>query len=139
MTFPPSTCLSIDGLILDLFVGCDEEERAKKQPIEIDVWILLSPMPVGCVSDDLSETICYRECVECIQKAVEERRFQLIEHLAYHIHKALKKAYSSNADFAVRVKKVHCPVKEVTKGVSFTYYPHKETETPKPSRGWDWE
>ena len=37
MNFPVATAISIEGLQLDLFVGCNAEERGVRQPMEIDL------------------------------------------------------------------------------------------------------
>jgi dihydroneopterin aldolase len=112
----------VEGLRLDLFVGCLPEEKLQRQPVDIDFFLFFLDPPQGCISDHLEETICYAHCVEVIRKMVYKKHFHLIEHLGAQIHAALVNSVPKEVFIQVRVTKVHPPLHEIKKGVSFTYF-----------------
>jgi len=133
--------LSIEELVLELFVGWTDEERKKKQPIQIDLSIFFPRAPLGAVSDELKDTVCYDTCVEKIREVATKKPFHLIEHLAYEIHTALTKELPMHLDLMVKVRKMEPPIPGL-RAVSFTFFPSKnksENEEKKTSRSWDWE
>ncbi len=139
MTLPFSIHLAIERLQLDLRVGCEEEERREAQPIEIDVYLYMAKMPLGAISDELKDTICYAKCMEIISTTASKKEFQLIEHLAYEIHSALKKELPMTLEISVKVRKIHPPLPYKMDGVSFTYFPQRAPEEKKVTRRWDEE
>lgn len=113
--------LSINGLELDLFIGCNPEERLYRQPVAIDVVLFFVNPPKGCISDAILDTVCYARCIEKIRDTATRKHFQLIEHLAYEIHSALSEELPKEVAVRISVTKLTPPLPEVKKGVSFTY------------------
>ena len=106
MTLPVSIHLAIERLQLDLPIGCEAEERSERQPIEVDVCLYMPKVPLGAISDELKDTICYAKCKEIISAAAYKKEYRLIEHLAYEIHSALKKELPMHLEISVKVRKV---------------------------------
>ena len=81
--------------------------------------------PLGIKTDQLSDTVCYAGIVEHVQHLVQNKRFNLIEHLAGCIHDAICTLVTkSNIPLSllkVTVCKMAPPVPGIHGGVSFTY------------------
>jgi dihydroneopterin aldolase len=82
-------------------------ERELGQTFEVDVEIS-SNLEAAASSDDLSQTIDYREIYHLVKEVVVGEEFQLLEALAGAILEALSGRY--RADVLVRVRKPHPPL-----------------------------
>ena len=116
--------LAVNKLRMNLYIGCDPRERAFRQPIDIDITFILSKLPRGCFTDQLSDVICYRDLILLLQKQCYDKEFNLIEHLAYTmasiIKDHIKEKTAQLASLEVKVTKIQPPVENVLEGVSFT-------------------
>jgi dihydroneopterin aldolase len=65
-----------------LCIGCTEEERAKPQPIDVDVSIRLNNPPTGAQTDNLEDTFCYQRLLEGLKDMAQSTTFHLLERLA---------------------------------------------------------
>ena len=73
--------IRIKDLKLRTIIGCNDWEREKKQNIVIN--IVIETIDAGAVrSDDLKDSVDYREITKRIIEAVEKTKFQLLERLA---------------------------------------------------------
>lgn len=133
--------IAIEGFELQLYIGCSPQEQETRQPVAIDIWILFPKPPLGCISDDLKDTICYVRCTDIIRQELFDEKFHLIEYLAARIHKVLKKELPMQLQIVVRVGKVRSAVPDVKKHIRFTYFPPpQETHAEKKSsRDWTWD
>lgn len=80
----------IRDLRVDALIGIYEWERSIKQQIRIDLemgWD--NKMPAA--SDDIVDTLNYKEAAQRIKKIVAETEYQLVETLAEHIAEMLMK------------------------------------------------
>jgi 7,8-dihydroneopterin aldolase/epimerase/oxygenase len=85
--------------------GVLDEERAVAQPFEVDVELYLDLRPAGR-SDDLSQTVDYREVFRICGGVVEGPSCRLIETLAERIAAGvLAGATHSVSEVVVRVRK----------------------------------
>lgn len=73
--------ISLINMRFDGRHGVLEEEQVEPQPFEVDVELSLDLSPAG-VSDDLSQTVDYREVFEIVRKTIEGPSRKLIESLA---------------------------------------------------------
>jgi dihydroneopterin aldolase len=137
MNFHLSTHLSIEGVQLDLFIGCSEKEREKRQAIEVDVHLFFSRTPLGCLSDEPRDIVNSTTCMEIIQREANKKPFHLLEHLAHEIHSSLRKELPMHLEILVRVRKLHPEFPNVKKGIAFTYFPKKDHEEKKRPQMWD--
>lgn len=128
-----STQFSIEGIRLDLAIGSTKE----RQPIEIDLWIFFSRTPLGCVSDEQKDRVSSLKYAEIILEEAKKKPFTLLEHLAYTLHKALKRELPMTTEVAIRVRQLHTSLPELTKGISFTYFPPREVEEGKKAHRWN--
>lgn len=73
--------IRIKDLKLRTIIGCNDWEREKKQNIIIN--IVIETIDAAAVrSDDLKDSVDYREITKRIIEAVEKTQFQLLERLA---------------------------------------------------------
>lgn len=87
--------------------------------------ITFSSPPLGTLTDQLDDTVCYSILVQTIQILCQNKRFNLIEHLSYAVYQAimvlLKASSQKLATLKVTVHKIAPPVPGVHGGVIFTY------------------
>jgi len=86
--------------------GVLEEERALPQPFEVDVELVLDLAPAG-VSDDLRDTVDYREVFAIVRDTIDGPSRQLIEALAETVAARLLTGFAGSgvAEVVVRVRK----------------------------------
>lgn len=78
----------IEDLLVNASIGVLAEEKKKLQPLYITVKYGLD-IHQSMKSDALADTIDYAMLCKRIQKLVHTKHFNLIEHLAYELAKAL--------------------------------------------------
>jgi len=115
------TTLTFDKARLNICIGHTEEERQVSQEIDLAVSIRFSEPPPACVTDKLTETICYDELISAARAFCEGQEFQLIERLTNDLHKLLKGMLPASASLWVETTKLNPPVKELYGGVSFSF------------------
>jgi len=94
-----------------LFVGrhgLTDAERAKPQPFEVDVELLLNLQPAG-LDDDITKTADYARAFEICREVVESTNFHLLEAVAEGIAHELLAAFPV-AEVGVRVRKPQVPI-----------------------------
>lgn len=105
-------------------LGCTEEEKFHPQLISITLEFDFNFPPLGMRTDRLEDTLCYLRTVENIQILVQNKRFNLIEHLANSIYEVIcdlvKEENQDLLALKVIVHKVALPVPGVHGGVSFS-------------------
>ena len=72
--------VEIHGLELHGFHGATERERRDGQTFVFDVELAVETVAVA--TDELAETVDYREVVACVSEVSNGRRFALLEALA---------------------------------------------------------
>ncbi len=118
-----NTCnLTISDLRLWVHLGCSEEEKYHPQLVRVDLTLSFPTPPLAMTTDRLEETVCYAQIVHHLQEAVEEKRFNLIEHLTHTLYDVVRD-YLGEHDVSLKicVNKMAPPVPGVHGGVSFSY------------------
>ncbi|MGL9732825.1 MAG: dihydroneopterin aldolase [Wolbachia sp.] len=122
----PLCNLIIKDLRLWVHLGCSTEEKFNSQLVSINVDFTFKSSPLGLITDQLEDTICYLEVVQSIQSLALSKRFNLIEYLTHDIYLAISNflTQKSNIISSIRVTthKIAPPVPDVHGGVLFTYY-----------------
>lgn len=94
----------LDNLRIKCRVGITDEERMLPQEVLLDISLAVDLAPAG-TSDDLSDTVDYREVMRRVSQFASDREFKLLEGLAEGIAAlALKIARVEKA--TVKVRKV---------------------------------
>ena len=108
-----------------MHLGCSEQEKYNAQCVSFNIDIEFSTTPQGAMSDDLKDAFCYAEATNLIKSTIENKNYNLIEHLATDVHNILtinlqnQKFY--NTALSVTIIKLSPPVVDIHGGVSFTY------------------
>lgn len=117
--------LSIKDLRLWVHLGCSDEEKAHPQAISVTLKLYFIKAPLGIITDELTDSICYFQITELVQNTVSEKSFNLVEHLTYKIREAiyqhLKSIGYEDVTLKVTVDKLSPPVPNLLGGVSFSY------------------
>jgi len=117
--FPKFYSLSIRDLVLWIHLGRSIEERMKPQEVRVQANFRFRKMPLGSVTDDLRDTICYEEVTALVQKTCETAEYALIERLGLDIYKACKKCAGAKAQVSISVCKVNPPLERLVGGSHF--------------------
>jgi 7,8-dihydroneopterin aldolase/epimerase/oxygenase len=89
--------------------GLTEAERARPQPLEVDVELHLNLQPAG-VDDDIARTADYGHAFQVCREIVEATNFQLLEAIAEGIAQELLTAFPQVGQTVVRVRKLQLPL-----------------------------
>lgn len=94
----------LHGMIFEGRHGVSEEERDQPQQIEVDVDIELDLTRPGR-TDDLDDTVDYRELFDVCRQVVEERSFRLLEGIAEAVAADVLQRFPAVDMVFVRAKK----------------------------------
>ncbi len=111
--------LSLEGVRLEVRLGAGEQERARPQPVELDVEIHFDGPPEACRTDRIEDTICYARLVEAARELVAAHEFRSIERLGAALHERLRQELSGGARLWIEVTKLAPPIEELRGGAHF--------------------
>lgn len=111
--------LSLEGVRLEVRLGAGEEERARPQPVELDVEIHFDRPPGACRTDRIEDTICYAQLVEAARELVVGHEFRSIERLGAALHERLRQELSEGARLWIEVTKLAPPIEGLRGGARF--------------------
>lgn len=112
--------LKISDLMLSVHLGCTPVERSKKQEVRISFQIKLSQLPGACLSDMLSQTVCYETLIESIKRAVDSHReLNTVERLAQICFQNLKEQLPKDSRLHLSIHKANPPIDFLKGGVYF--------------------
>lgn len=115
------TCIFIEALTFDMSIGDEPEEKAKPQPVSIDLKVYADFSKVNH-SDLLSDTVDYIAIVQTIQAIAARKHYDMLEHFSYSLIDGLFQTYPLITKVALHVHKpeMHkCQAKKI--GVAYTY------------------
>ncbi len=81
-------CIQLTGIRCYGYTGYLQEERVLGQWFEVDLTLWLDLAPAG-ESDDIADTLDYREAIATVKQLVKESKFALVEKLASAIADSL--------------------------------------------------
>ena len=96
--------LKIHELNIPMHIGVNDWEKSILQTITFSIDLILD-VSNAMRSDNLHETIDYTEVAALITKVSLSKHFDLVEHLAFEVHKSLKKYSDKIVSIRVAVKK----------------------------------
>lgn len=112
--------LDIEAIRLNVRLGCEPEERALPQAVEVKLAIRFATLPAACWTDELDDTVCYAALAALAREYCAAREFRLIERLALELHGLVRARLPKGARLALTVTKLAPPVAELERGVRFT-------------------
>jgi len=74
----------IADLCIDALIGIYPEERIKKQPIFLDIEVMVNTHPAA-ISDQIQDAVNYENIINRIKTWVQNSEFHLVEKLANHL------------------------------------------------------
>ena len=92
------------GLAFEARHGVNDWEKTQAQRFEVDVELILGTRGAG-TSDELAQTIDYREVYEAVRRVIEGPPVDLIETLAESIARDVLAANDRARKVVVRVRK----------------------------------
>lgn len=117
--------LLISDLRIWVHLGCGEEEKIHPQLVAVNIELIFGEMPEAIFSDNIEHAACYLVISNAIQDLCKQRRFNLIEHMSFEIHKVVSGAVTDKARaislIEVSLHKVSPPVPGLHGGVHAIY------------------
>lgn len=101
--------IEISDFSVAINIGVSDSERLVPQEVLVDYTVHFQGVPHGCISDNMSDSICYAEVVNCIKNFSENRSFMLIEHYGFALFEYLRQHCSIKAATLVVKKKPQVP------------------------------
>ena len=101
--------IALSNMVFQGKHGLTDEERAEFQPFEVDVELVLDLGPAGR-TDDLRQTVDYREVFEICRAVIEDTSRHLIESLAETIASRILALEPAPSEVTVRVRKPAVPL-----------------------------
>ena len=106
--------LELKNFLLNIHLGITEQEQFNKQPVNIDISINNKTPPLGCVNDNINNTLCYDKICSLISEKSSNKTYNLIEHLCQDIldlltehikNYCLNNKIEFNTEISVKIKK----------------------------------
>lgn len=119
--------LFISDLRLWVHLGHSSEEKYHAQLVSVNVELIFADPPKALTTDSLEDTVCYFQIIQVIQRACQDKQFNLVEYLTAEIYTAVYQALSSQsqsvaiAGVNITVHKIHPPIPGLHGGILFTY------------------
>ncbi|MBW4029204.1 MAG: dihydroneopterin aldolase [Acidobacteria bacterium] len=118
--------IELHGLRVRAVVGVLDEERAREQPLSIDVDIE-RPFRAAAKDDDLAATTNYAAILDLVERLVVAGRFLLLETLVSRVAHAVLDADGAIDAVHVRARKVRPPVPQDVDSVAVSCTLRRET------------
>ncbi|NCX93347.1 MAG: dihydroneopterin aldolase [Gammaproteobacteria bacterium] len=82
--------LTLNQFRLQVRLGWPEEERSHFQEVLLDLHLHFLNLPQACLTDELSDTVCYAMLAQDIQNFSAQKSFKLIEYFAHELYRFIK-------------------------------------------------
>lgn len=109
----------LERLELSVHIGCEPEERAAAQRMEVSITVRSGELPAACASDRLADTLPLEVVAERLRSIAESGSFALLEHLAQRLHDGLAQLCPPGAIIDLRVTKLAPPIAGLRGGMTF--------------------
>jgi dihydroneopterin aldolase len=113
--------LAIHSYVTKVSLGCSQEERSELQEVVFDITFPFKEPPPGETTDRLADTLCYAQVCELVEKTMENKSFQLVEHIAYKISDKLQIHFPMRP-FQLKVHKLSPPIERLNGGVTYEIF-----------------
>ncbi len=99
----------LHGMVFEGRHGVTDEERREPQPIQVDVDVEVDLAAAGS-SDDIDQTVDYRDVFEICRVVVEERSYHLLEGIAEALAAEVLDRFPAVEAVTVRPRKPGVPL-----------------------------
>ena len=80
----PLDKIYVRDLVCRCIIGINPEERANKQDVTINI-VLEADLSAPCRTDDIDDTVDYKQLKKSVLRTVEDSSFLLVERLAQRV------------------------------------------------------
>lgn len=101
-----SSKLILKNLTLSIHLGHTAQEREQQQPIILNTIIKFHKLPLACETDQLTDSVCYKELSEAINEFCASKQFNLLENLGYQLYKFIKDKLPQNVSLWLSIAKI---------------------------------
>ncbi len=115
-----TSCLRVNRVRLDVALGCEPEERANPQAVEVNVAFFF-PEVTNASYKDSGDFVCYGKLSFALQKMCEGKEFRLIEYLGMEMYQVARNTTPLEVKITLTLTKCDVPVDFVHGGASFSY------------------
>lgn len=109
----------IQGLKTQAIIGIYDWERENRQPLIFDIEMSL-PTQIAATSDNINDTVDYKQVSDDIIKLVEKSRFELLESLCETICQSILKQHTAVQTIQLKVSKPQAVAETDTVGLIIT-------------------
>lgn len=102
--------VELRGLALLASIGVLPEEKARPQPIELDIDVWVDDLAAAATSDALADAVDYGAVCDAVVAAVGAGHVELLERLAWLVASAVLAVDDRITDAEVVVRKLRPPV-----------------------------
>jgi dihydroneopterin aldolase len=117
--------LSIPQIILKPYLGLYAQERVERQEVRVSIELSFDQPLSACLSDEISDTLCYHTLFEEMNSLINDREFKLIEHLGYCLGEVVEKQLLArrlpSASVFLRLLKPKLPFDGCPEGAFFSF------------------
>jgi len=119
-----SSMFTVERIELMAHLGFYDDERAKRQPVEI-TFRLYFPNPPSCFGDDVGKFIDYQKIIDMFDAMIAEREYRLIEYLTHQLYHATRDFIDAcgaeDVKIWMAVTKLKPDIKQMQGGAKFIY------------------
>ncbi|KPJ68106.1 MAG: hypothetical protein AMJ43_01495 [Coxiella sp. DG_40] len=101
-----SSKLILKNFTLSIHLGHTVQEREQPQPIILNAIIKFHELPLACKTNQLTDSICYKELSEAVTEFCTSKQFNLLEYLGYQLYKFIKDKLPQNISLWLSVAKI---------------------------------
>jgi dihydroneopterin aldolase len=98
--------LILKNLTLSIRIGHNAQEREQPQPIVLNAIIKFHELPLACKTDELTDSVCYKELTEAINEFCASKQFNLLEYFGYQLYKFIKNKLPQNISLWLSIAKI---------------------------------
>jgi len=97
--------IAIKNLKLSVYLGVYHKEQLNFKEVSVNILLKFLSMPRDCIQDKFKDIICYNALNKILKEETENKRYRLIEHLAYSLISKVKKELNTPADIILNIDK----------------------------------
>lgn len=112
--------LRVNRIRLGTRLGCEKEERAQAQHVEVDLAFYAPALAEPSLADK-GDFICYDKISNALEAECKQNEYRLIEYLCLQLFNTVRSMTPQEVKIALRVTKCQIPVSFVLGGASFSY------------------
>lgn len=112
--------LRVNRIRLGVRLGCEKEERAQAQHVEVDLAFYAPELAEPSLADK-GDFICYDKISNALDAMCKGKEFRLIEYLCVEMFNKVRSMAPQEVKIALTVTKCQIPVSFVLGGASFSY------------------